>query len=50
MKLKYGQKLELHFQVNTTLNHLNLVHATVLAPPFNTLIFHESKVVGVGAK
>jgi len=39
MELKYGQKLELQFQVNMTLKYLNLVHVTMLLPPFNTHSF-----------
>jgi len=39
MELKYGQNLELQFQVNRTLKYLNLVHVTKLLPPFNTHSF-----------
>ncbi|XP_004486272.2 aldehyde oxidase GLOX1-like [Cicer arietinum] len=39
IKLSYGQKLELQFQMNVTLNYPNLVHVTMLAPSFTTHSF-----------
>ncbi|XP_058725351.1 aldehyde oxidase GLOX1-like [Vicia villosa] len=54
---KYGQKLNLRFQVKATLDE-NLVYVTLLAPSFNThsfsmnqrlLVLDSNKVVKVGA-
>lgn len=43
--MQYGKPMVVHFTVTAPVD-LKMISVTMVAPPFNTLIFNASKVVG----